>query len=73
MDSKFGQAMSFIGPLIGEGVSLLGKFLAAKDEDHAALLAQRDAAIAEMRGARSQEEKDHAARMAAARAALADD
>lgn len=67
---KFGQAMSFIGPLLGEGVSLLGRYLAANAAEKAVLIEQRDSAIAEMRSARAQEEADHAKRMADAEAEI---
>lgn len=66
-----GTVLAFLGPLIGEAVSLVGKFISANQEEQAKLIVQRDAAIAEMRGARSDEERNHVARMAEARAKLA--
>jgi hypothetical protein len=68
-----GTILSFVGPLIGEGISLVGQYLAASKEEQAKLIAARDAAIATMKGARAAEEAGHAARIEAAKAAFKDD
>lgn len=63
---NFASAMNFIGPLVGEAVSLLGRFLAASQQDRLALIEQRDSAVAEMRLARIEEEVAHDKRMSEA-------
>ncbi len=54
-----GKGLEFAGPIIAEGIALLGKYIAASKEEKAALILRRDAALAEMRAERVAEEKQH--------------
>jgi hypothetical protein len=59
---NFGEIAAFAGPLIGEAVGLIGKYIASRGEERAAIVARKDAAIAEMKAARITEREAHEAR-----------
>ena len=56
--------MSFAGPLLGEAIGLIGKYVAANQADKAAIELRKAAAIAEMKGAREDERIRHDAETA---------
>ncbi len=61
---QIGKAVEFAGPLLGEVVGLVGRWIAADKEGKEALELRKVAAIAEMKGARADEAARHAAETA---------
>jgi len=67
-----GTILAFAGPLVGEAVSLIGRYMSASAEQRVELDKRRDAAIAEMRAAGAAEATAHDHMTEETRKAIAD-